>query len=195
MAAAGKGKEKNKSNIVLLELNGDLRRAVKLPEGEESNEWLAANVTDFVHHVNLLYGALTEYCTAETCPVMTAGPRFEYQWEDNGKYLKLSAPDYIDNLTSWVSKQLEDEKLFPTKNKVPFPKEYLSNIKTIFKRIFRIYAHIYHSHYSKVVALGYKEHYFTSLKHFIFFVQEFQLIAPAELAPLEDLVKAFAEEP
>jgi len=70
----------------------------------------------------------------------------------------------------------------------------MSIIKTIFKRIFRIYAHIYHSHYSKVVALGYKEHYFTSLKHFIYFVQEFKLIAPAELAPLEDLVKTFDEE-
>jgi len=176
-------------------LSGDLRKVIKLPDGEDLNEWLAVNVTDFVHHVNLLYGSLTEYCTSETCPIMTAGQRFEYQWDDNGKFLKLSAPDYIDNLTSWISKQMEDEKLFPTKKGTPFPKEFQNIVKTIFKRIFRIYAHIYHSHLSKVEALGFKEHYYTSLRHFIFFVQEFKLIAPGELAPLEELVKHFDEEP
>jgi hypothetical protein len=30
---------------------------------------------DFYNQVNLLYGTLTEYCTPEVCPTMSAGPK------------------------------------------------------------------------------------------------------------------------
>ena len=30
---------------------------------------------------------------------------------------------------------------------IPFPKNFMSVIKVIFKRLFRVYAHIYHSHF------------------------------------------------
>lgn len=30
---------------------------------------------DFFNQVNLLYGTLTEFCTPENCPTMTAGPK------------------------------------------------------------------------------------------------------------------------
>jgi MOB kinase activator 1 len=50
---------------------------------------------DFFNQINMLYGTLTEYCTPETCPVMCAGPRYEYHWMDGvtvKKPLKCSAP-------------------------------------------------------------------------------------------------------
>ena len=31
---------------------------------------------DFFNQVNLLYGTLTEFCTNENCPTMTAGPKY-----------------------------------------------------------------------------------------------------------------------
>ena len=31
---------------------------------------------DFFNQVNLLYGTLTEFCTAENCPTMSAGPKY-----------------------------------------------------------------------------------------------------------------------
>lgn len=37
---------------------------------------------------------------------------------------------------------------------VPFPKNFVVMIKTIFKRLFRVYAHIYHSHFQMILALG-----------------------------------------
>ncbi|KAF4365954.1 hypothetical protein F8388_019198 [Cannabis sativa] len=57
--------------------SGNLREAVKLPTGEDLNEWLAVNnafssVTSTL--VNLLHGTLT----AENCPTMTAGPKYKY---------------------------------------------------------------------------------------------------------------------
>ena len=60
--------------------------------------------------------------------------------------------------------------------------------KTILKRLFRVYAHIYHQHFKEVVSLGEEAHLNTSFKHFIYFVQEFELIEKKELAPLQELI-------
>lgn len=172
--------------------SGNLRLAVMLPEGEDLNEWVAVNTVDFFNQINMLYGTITEFCTAETCPVMSAGPKYEYHWADGQtikKPIKCSAPKYIDYLMTWVQDQLDDEALFPSKIGVPFPRNFLSIAKTILKRLFRVYAHIYHQHFQHVVSLGEEAHLNTSFKHFIYFVQEFSLIEKRELSPLQELIE------
>lgn len=218
------------------------------------------SAVDFFNQINMLYGTITEFCTEESCPIMSAGPKYEYHWADGltvKKPIKCSAPKYIDYLMTWVQDQLDDETLFPSKigkiswgvrqslelalrlqasemrncplsytpcisgnilpylnssmflwnagtwiaqaqiltrlyfeysmlwepqiscinhvlyfaTGVPFPKNFLSIAKTILKRLFRVYAHIYHQHFSEVVQLGEEAHLNTSFKHFIFFVQ------------------------
>ncbi|EDK99076.1 MOB1, Mps One Binder kinase activator-like 1B (yeast), isoform CRA_a, partial [Mus musculus] len=74
-------------------------------------------------------------------------------------------------------------------NSVPFPKNFMSVAKTILKRLFRVYAHIYHQHFDSVMQLQEEAHLNTSFKHFIFFVQEFNLIDRRELAPLQELIE------
>jgi len=71
---------------------------------------------------------------------------------------------------------------------VPFPRNFLNSAKTILKRLFRVYAHIYHQHFKEVMQLSEEAHLNTSFKHFIYFVQEFNLIERRELAPLQDLI-------
>lgn len=96
---------------------GNLHDAVTLPEGEDVNEWLAVNTVDFFNEINLLYGVIAEFCTDTDCPVMCAGPKFEYMWADGvtiKKPIPVSAPRYVDYLMAWVQNQLDDEKLFPT---------------------------------------------------------------------------------
>nr|BAR87947.1 Mob as tumor suppressor [Dugesia japonica] len=140
----------------------------------------------------MLYGTLTEFCTEETCPVMCASPKYEYHWADGQsikKPIKCSAPRYIDYLMVWVQDQLDNESTFPSKIGVPFPKNFLSITKTILKRLFRVYAHIYHQHFSEVCKLQEEPHLNTSFKHFIFFVQEFELVDRKELAPLHELIE------
>ena len=56
---------------------GNLRLAVMLPEGEDLNEWVAVNTVDFFNQINMLYGTITEFCTEQSCPVMSAGPKYE----------------------------------------------------------------------------------------------------------------------
>jgi len=60
--------------------------------------------------------------------------------------------------------------------------------KTILKRLFRVYAHIYIEHFSQVMQLQEEAHLNTSFKHFIYFIQEFDLVEKKELAPLQDLI-------
>ena len=98
--------------------SGNLKAAVKLPPGEELCEWLAVNTVDFFNQINLLYGTITEFCSPEKCPVMSAGPKYEYHWADGvdiKKAIRVSAPAYVDHLMSWVQKQLDDESLFPSR--------------------------------------------------------------------------------
>lgn len=171
--------------------SGNLRQAVRLPEGEDLNEWVAVNTVDLFNQINILYGTITELCTEESCPLMSAGPKYEYHWADGQtvkKPIKCSAPKYIDYLMTWAQDQLDDESVFPSKIGVPFPKNFLQTAKTILKRLFRVYAHIYHQHFDQVVQLREEAHLNTSFKHFIFFVQEFSLIDRRELAPLQELI-------
>jgi len=172
--------------------SGNMRSAVVLPKGEDLNEWLAVNTVDFFNEISLLYGTITEFCTPSTCPVMSAGPQYEYLWADGVKVkkpIKVSAPEYVDLLMSWVETQLNDEHIFPLQLGTPFPKNFLQqHVKVIFKRLFRVYAHIYHSHFQKIVGLGAEAHLNTCFKHFIYFVYEFKLIDPKELEPLKDLI-------
>lgn len=51
----------------------------------------------------------------------------------------------------------------------PFPPCFREVVKTIFKRMFRVYAHIYHSHFQKIVHLKEEAHLNTCFKHFILF--------------------------
>lgn len=56
--------------------SGNMSLAVELPSGEDLNEWLAVNTIEFYNEISLLYGTLMEFCTKETCPIMSAGPKY-----------------------------------------------------------------------------------------------------------------------
>ena len=169
-----------------------------LPPGEDLNEWLAVNTVDFFNEINLLYGIVAEFCTEQACPVMCAGPKYEYMWADGvqiRKPIAVSAPRYVDYLMTWVQNLLDDEKVFPTELGVPFPKDFIGIVQTIFKRLFRVYAHIYYCHFEKMTSLGAEPHLNTCFKHYMYFVLEFNLIpAPQELAPLQELIDKLMSE-
>jgi len=212
---------------------GNLHDAVTLPEGEDVNEWLAVNTVDFFNEINLLYGVIAEFCTDAECPVMCAGPKFEYMWADGQtikKPITCSAPRYVDYLMTWVQNQLDDEKLFPTQlgemlfssayrvlsasrlqcvlamracnacfakcvvrhtcsAGVPFPANFVESVQNIFKRLFRVYAHIYYCHFERMSTLGAEPHLNTCFKHYMYFVYEFNLIPNRqELQPLQELI-------
>ncbi|CAD6587697.1 MAG: Mitotic exit network component [Tremellales sp. Tagirdzhanova-0007] len=176
--------------------SGNLRTAVQLPEGEDSQEWIAVHVVDFFNHVNMLYGTISEFCTPTECPIMNAGPKYEYFWEDGDNYKKpthLSAPAYVEALMTWTQSILDDEKHFPQKIGKQFP-TFMTTAKTILRRLFRVYAHIYHSHFDQICALGIEAHLNTNYRHFLLFIDEFSLLTEKDLVPLEDFNKTILDE-
>ena len=96
--------------------SGNIDLAVELPKGEDLNEWLAVNTIEFYNDINLLYGMLVEFCTKESCPVMSAGPKYEYLWADGSNVktpMKVSAGEYIEFLMVWVENQINNANYFP----------------------------------------------------------------------------------
>ncbi|KAM3076514.1 Mitotic exit network component [Clarireedia jacksonii] len=171
---------------------GSLRKVVKLPEGEDENEWLAVNMVDFYNHINLLYGSITEFCSPQSCPEMKATDEFEYLWQDNEAFkrpTKMPAPTYIEHLMAWVQSSIDNETVFPSRIGVPFPKNFPTLIRQVFKRMYRVYAHIYCHHYPVIRELGLEAHLNTSFKHYVLFIDEHNLATGKDFwGPLGDLV-------
>ena len=191
-------KHKNKKRLELYEYAqatlgaGNIREAVKCPDGEDINEWFAVNLVDFFNEISLIYGIVTDYCTKEHCPVMSAGPKYEYLWADGKKVpkpIKCSAPEYINALFTWVDEQINDPRIFPIEEGAPFPANFRKEIiQPILKRLFRVYGHLYHHHIQKIVQLDAEAHLNTCFKHFLYFVKEFKLVSDREFAPLKNTI-------
>ncbi|XP_024182622.1 MOB kinase activator-like 1A isoform X2 [Rosa chinensis] len=127
---------------------------------------------------------------------MARSKQYEYRWADGvniKKPIEVSAPKYVEYLMDWIEVQLDEESIFPQKLGAPFPSNFIDVVKTIFKRMFRVYAHIYHSHFQKIVSLKEEAHLNTCFKHFVLFTWEFRLIDKGELAPLQDLVESILQ--
>lgn len=179
---------------------GSLAQAVKLPEGEDLAEWLAVNTVDFYNQVNMLYSTITSFCSPASCPRMTATDEYEYLWQNAAsekfrKPTRVSAPEYIEHLVSWVQAQLDDEAVFPHRLGAPFPKNFVSSVvPQILKRLFRVYAHIYCHHFDQISELGLQPHLNTSLKHFVLFSKEFGVVDSKEFAPLDELIQILLDD-
>jgi len=168
----------------------DLAAQVRLPTGCCEEEWLAVNIVDLFNELNLLAGAISDICTETTCPTMSAGS-YAWQWADGDKVKtpqQLSAPKYIEKLLVWVESQLADETFLPVKPGTPFPPHFKKGIKVMYKRLFRIYAHVFHHHFKELAECDADAHLNHSFKHFVYFVKEFDLVEDSELEPMADLI-------
>ncbi|CAD6192796.1 unnamed protein product [Caenorhabditis auriculariae] len=171
--------------------SGNLRDVVRLPCGEDKNEWLAVNIMDLMKQVRMLYGVVFGAeggCNEKTCPVMSARGK-EYFWTQGDLLLSTPAPTYIDYALTWCQLQLEDENIFPSHIGKGFPPHYDQVCETIMRRLFRVYAHVYHAHTNVFRSLKAIAHLNTSFKQFILFASQFQLIPREELQPLMPLIE------
>lgn len=136
--------------------------------------------------------------------------RFEYLWQDSENFkrpTKMPAPEYIEHLMAWVQSNVDNEQMFPSRIGmpivmscwsllislgVPFPKTFPALIRNMFKRLYRVYAHIYCHHYPVVIELGLEPHLNTSFKHYVLFIDEHGLASGSKdfWGPLGDLVES-----
>lgn len=170
--------------------------AVKLPPQEDLNEWVAINTFIFYEVAVNIYKTCEDVCTKESCPAMTAGKKVTYLWADGKKVKKpieLSAPEYVEKLFDWIFEQMSDPSVFPPDDQTKFPKHFMKIMKTIFKKLFRLYAHIFYSHFESIQNKGAEAHLNSSFKHLVYFILEFDLVETAELVPLKDLIKKLTD--
>lgn len=174
----------------------DLRQLVDLPPGLDLNEWLASHTIAFFEHVNLLYGAVSEYCTPTTCPDMLGPGQRQYHWiDERGKKIRLSAPQYIDYVMTYAQRTVNDESIFPTKFAHEFPTTYEQILRKIQRLLFHVVAHLYHRHFRELLLLGLHGHLHALFAHLILFNRRFHLIDDKETEILNDLVIALRLQP
>ncbi|PWN48757.1 hypothetical protein IE53DRAFT_318794 [Violaceomyces palustris] len=157
-------------------IKGSFKTIVALPKYVDPKEWIAVNLFDFFNNLNQFYGVLTEFCTIQNNPTMSAGVGLDYTWIDqNRKQVKLPAPQYIDYVMTWVGGLLSDEATFPTKASRDFPPTFNVTVKHVYKQLLRVFAHIYHAQFPYLVHLCCEGHFNSLFAHFIAFGKEFGL--------------------
>lgn len=176
-------------------VKGSFKTIVQLPKYVDYGEWLALNIFELFNNLNRFYGVISEYVTPEAYPTMNAGPNTNYLWVDGtGQAVNLPACQYIDYVITWISNKINDQSVFPTKSGGAFPPNFLKDCKNISRQMFRIFAHIYHNHFDKIVHLSLEAHWNSFFAHFISFIKEFNLIDRNELEPLLPLIENFEQQ-
>ena len=81
-----------------------------------------------------------------------------YEWTDhNRRSVSLPATTCTDYMITWVQNCLDDETTFPTRPGHDFPpassSSFAARAKAIFAQLFRVFAHIYHAHFTDLLPL------------------------------------------
>lgn len=134
------------------------------------------------------YGWLSEKCTAESCPKMTAGTRYEFKWTD-GKISKdpesTPAITYTGNLLDWVNYQFKDELLFPNYDGAYYSRSrFIPAIQDISRRLLRVYAHILVHHLEDLQLGGLDEEFVKYLRHFMDFFERYGVLPEKDIRPI-----------
>ncbi|WFD04714.1 Maintenance of ploidy protein mob2 [Malassezia vespertilionis] len=157
-------------------IKGSFKTIVALPKYVHPYEWIAVNLFDFFHNLNLFCAVIAESCTPQKCSTMSAGVGLDYTWVDvNRKPIHLPAPQYIDYVMTWIGQLLDDEAVFPTKSGRDFPPAFLSVARQMYMQMLRIFAHIYHAHFPLLLHVQCECHFNSLFAHFIAFGKEFGL--------------------
>ncbi|KAF9505940.1 hypothetical protein BS47DRAFT_1353451 [Hydnum rufescens UP504] len=157
-------------------VTGSFKAIIQLPKYTDISEWVAMNLFDFYTNLDLFLGFLLEFCTHESCPTMAAGTNFIYPWiEKNGRSASIPAPTHIDYIMTWISSQLDDQTVFPTRVGVEFPKTFPASAKNVYRQLFHVFAHIYHSHFTILLHARSEGHFNSLFAHFLAFGAQFDL--------------------
>ena len=109
----------------------------------------------------------------------------------------MPAPTYIDYVVTSIQQLIDDENVFPhnassypTITLMPsltfahyirftdhtFHPTFPSTVKTIYRQLLRVYAHLYHAHFDVILHLRAEPHFNSMFAHFLAFGREYQLL-------------------
>jgi MOB kinase activator 1 len=151
----------------------------KIPmEEKEKKLWYLFQAVCFVKSLQIFHNyATVKFCSSDSCPILSAGSLFEYRWRDpdTGDILSTCAPSYMHLLFDSVDALLK---------KPDFSSLDLDSSADILRRTFRVYAHLYHEHYSEISLLGLSAEFDARLNHLSQFLMKTRLMTVKELLPM-----------
>ena len=108
--------------------------------------------------------------------------------------MRVSSPEYVDYVMTWIEASLDNPSIFPTLEDEPWPDDFESYISDIFRRMFRVFAIMFHRSFDEFEKIDAAAHLNTVFKHFIFFCFEFNLVDDKEIAALKGPVASLQAE-
>lgn len=134
---------------------------------------------------------------------------------------EIPAHEYMSLMQRWISGKIDDAKLFPTDPStvsfapspasvsttaisVPeaedwtgrrsgFPKEFASTCRTVFLQMFRVYAHLYWSHYEDpFYHLNLEKQLNSCFSHFLLTATSLDMLRAEDLEPVQLLINLWA---
>ena len=119
---------------------------------------------------------------------------YEYMWCDGITFINpISVParTYMKFCLLWTQKQLKDSDIIPsTPTTILYPQNILTTWKMIYRRLLRVYAHLYVNHksdFDKIGVLGLVTQ--CMLRRFILYGIESGLTSKKELEPVKGILK------
>ena len=120
-------------------------------------------------------------------------PRLNYVWtHQGGKQAVLPAPTYIDYVMTSIQNLVDDENTFPTKSSASlslqcrgaadlpldqaFHPSFPATVRTVYRQLLRVFAHMYHAHYAQILHLRSEPHFNSLFAHFLAFGREYELL-------------------
>ena len=133
----------------------DYNKIMQKPPEYSDEDWQIINLVEFLHRMELLYTSCSLFCTTDTCPMFNAGPQYIYAWEDTDSSvtIQVSAPEYFSNLKRYIKRCLQDPSLIPSESWVKMSDEQHDVLKTCYRRLFRILAHLYICHFENISSI------------------------------------------
>jgi len=172
----------------------DLPSLMSKPSHVDTKEWIATQTINLFHNINAIYGTISEFCTAETCPAMQGPCQTQYTWiEERGKKVKTTAAQYIDYVMTYCQKSISNQHLFPTKYAHDFQDNFYTEMRKLHRFLFNVLAHLYYAHCARLQQMDMHQHLNTVYKHFIILSRAYQLVDPRDTCCLADLTDAMDE--
>ncbi|KAK4218201.1 Mob1/phocein [Rhypophila decipiens] len=159
-------------------------------------------------------------CNPRKCPKMSAGANHSFTWLNSRlQPVEIPAYEYFSLVQRYISGKIDDGAIFPTDpsgvsyadnpafcTPVPdqpgqqdwvgkrsgFPPNFFETCQTIFRQMFRVYAHLYWSHFEDLFSLDLEKSANSCFSHFILTATTLNLLKKSDLEPMQPLIDLWA---
>eukprot|EP01086_Lenisia_limosa_P010544 TRINITY_DN34944_c0_g1_i1.p1 TRINITY_DN34944_c0_g1~~TRINITY_DN34944_c0_g1_i1.p1 ORF type:complete len:230 (+),score=29.98 TRINITY_DN34944_c0_g1_i1:101-790(+) len=167
----------------------NIQEMLEVPEGGDIKVWQYEHLRQFTLELNQLVIALTDVCTATTCPSMNVTDAWTFLCAAHKQPLECPAMDYMIHTLEATSALLNSNKHFPSRLSLSAnSNKYFASLT---RRLYRAFAHVFAHHREVYDQFERKTHLCERFVEFCTFFElcaedTLNLIPRAELARSED---------